>query len=98
MKVLILMSNLRTGAEIVERLSGDGVGIVFVGNGVYHAALKEGGRPSPLVSTNARLYVLLEDLESRGFSVGQLPADVKPVTYDDLVDLLFNEYEKTMWL
>ncbi len=37
-------------------------------------------------------------MESRGFTAANLDKRVKPVTYSDLVDLIFNDYEKTIWL
>lgn len=97
MDVLIFLSSYHSGAEVVETLSGDGVGIVLAGNAVYHAVIKERGRPSPLLSTKARFYILREDLESRGFDVGQVPATIRSVTYDDLVDLMFNDYKKAVF-
>jgi sulfur transfer complex TusBCD TusB component (DsrH family) len=42
--------------------------------------------------------VLSEDLESRGFSPADVDSRVKPVTYSDVVDLIFNDYEKIIWI
>jgi len=42
MKLGVFMSDYRTGADVVDRLSADKLGIIFVGNGIYRATLKEG--------------------------------------------------------
>ena len=47
MKLGVFMSDYRTGADVVDRLSADKLGIIFVGNGIYRATLKEGGSADP---------------------------------------------------
>lgn len=98
MKLAVFFSDFRTGFDVVDRLSAEKMGIIFVGNGVYHATVKEKGNPSPLLNKAATFYVLSEDLESRGFSTNSLDSRVKPVSYSDVVDLIFNDYEKIIWL
>jgi sulfur relay protein TusB/DsrH len=98
MKLGIFYSDFRTGSDVIERLSAEKLGIIFVGNGVYHATVKEDGKSSSLLEKPASFYVLTEDLESRGFSVANLDNRVKPVSYGDIVDLIFNDYEKIIWL
>lgn len=98
MKLGVFMSDFRTGSDIVERLSAEKLGIIFVGNGVYHATVKENGKASSLLDKSASFYVLTEDLENRGFSSANLDSRVKPVTYSDVVDLIFNDYEKIIWV
>ena len=98
MKLGIFYSDLRTGSDIIEKLNAEKLGIIFVGNGVYHATVKEGGKTSSLLEKPASFYALTEDLESRGFSVANLDNRVKPVSYSDIVDLIFNDYEKIIWL
>lgn len=97
MKLCVFMSDYRTGADIIERLEAEKLGIVLVGNGVYHAAVKEGAE-SKVFSKKADFYVLTEDLESRGMNASQVNSKAKLVTYDDTVDLIFNEFEKTIWI
>ncbi len=97
MKLGLFLSEYRTGAELVDRCKTDKLGVFLVANGVYHAALKEGGKVSPLLDKQATFYVLAEDLETRGFTTAQVDSRVKVVTYGDLVDLMFNDYEKFMW-
>jgi sulfur relay protein TusB/DsrH len=98
MKLGVFMSDFKCGSDVMERLTADKLGIIFVGNGVYHAAVKENGAASPLLSKSANFYALTEDLESRGFTAGNLDSRVKAVTYDDVVDLIFNDYEKIIWI
>jgi sulfur relay protein TusB/DsrH len=98
MKLGVFMSDYRTGADVVDRLSADKLGIIFVGNGIYRAAVKEGGNNDPILQKAATFYVLTEDLESRGLTAANLAANVKAVTYSDVVDLIFNDYEKIIWI
>ncbi len=98
MKLGVLMSDFKTGADVLERLTADKLGIIFVGNGVYHATVKENGKSSSVLEKSPNLYVLTEDLESRGFTAANLDSRVKSVTYSDLVDIILNDYEKTVWI
>ncbi len=98
MKLGVLMSDIRTGSDVIGRLTAEKLGIIFVGNGIYHATVKEDGKASSILGKSATFYVLSEDLESRGFSSSDVDSRVKPVTYSDLVDLIFNDYEKIVWL
>lgn len=98
MKLGIIMSDFKTGSDIIERLSAEKPGVILVGNGVYHAAAKEGGKSSALLDKPLTFYVLTEDLESRGFTAENLDSRVKAVTYGDVVDQIFNDYEKIIWI
>jgi len=97
-KLGVFLSDYRTGADVLDRLTADKLGIIFVGNGIYNAAVKENGKPSSVLEKKASLYVLAEDLESRGFTAANIDSRVKVVTYGDLVDLIFNDYEKIIWI
>ncbi len=85
-------------ADVLDRLTADKLGIILVGNGVYNAAVKENGKASSVLDKKATFYVLSEDLESRGFSAANIDSRVKVVTYGDVVDLIFNDYEKIIWI
>ena len=98
MKLGVFVSDYRSGADVLEKLSADKLGVIFVGNGIYHAAVKEGGKACPVLQKAATFYALTEDLESRGFTAADLPGNVKAVTYGDVVDLIFNDYEKIIWI
>lgn len=98
MKLGVFLSDFKSSLEILERLKAEKLGIIFVGNGIYHATVKENGKPSSVLEKNASFYVLTEDLESRGFNSGNLDSRVKPVTYGDVVDLIFNDFEKIIWI
>ncbi len=98
MKLAVFKSDFRTGGDMLDRLSAEKLGIIFVGNGIYHAAVKEAGAADPVLQKSANFYVLAEDLEIRGFNAAQVPGNVKVINYDDLVDLMFNDYEKIVWI
>jgi len=98
MKLGVILSDYRTGTDVIDRLTAEKLGIILVGNGVYHAAVREAGKTSSILEKTSNLYVLTEDLESRGFASENLDSRVKAVSYSGVVDLIFNEYEKTIWL
>lgn len=98
MNLGVFVSDNRLTVDTLERLKAEKLGLIFVGNGVYHAVIKERGISSPLLDKSPNLYALSEDLESRGFTAGYVDSRVKVINYDDLVDIIFNEYEKLAWL
>ncbi len=98
MKLGVLVSDFRNMDDTLSRLKADTLGIIFVSNGVYHAKVTEKGKQSPLLEKSPRLYALTEDIQTRGFSENEIDSRVKSVTYNDLVDLIFNEYEKIIWI
>lgn len=98
MKLGIFVSDFRNSVDTLDRLKAEKLGIILVQNGVYHATVKENGKASSLLDKSASFYVLTEDLESRGFSSANLDSRVQPVTYSDVVDLIFNDYEKIIWI
>jgi sulfur relay protein TusB/DsrH len=98
MKLAVFVSDYRITVDTLDRLKPEKLGIIFVGNGVYHATIKEKGATSPLLEKPANFYVLSEDLETRGLNSSNVDSKVKVVNYGDVVDLIFNEYEKTAWL
>jgi sulfur relay protein TusB/DsrH len=97
MKLAVFVSEYRLTADTLDRLTADKLGIVLVGNGVYHASTKENGNASALLEKSADIYALSEDLETRGLG-GKVADNVKVVTYGDVVDLIMNDYEKLAWL
>ncbi|MCI0469275.1 MAG: DsrH/TusB family sulfur relay protein, partial [Nitrospirae bacterium] len=68
MKLGVFLSEFSAGSDILDRLSAEKLGIILVGNGVYHATVKENGKRSALLDKSADFYALAEDLETRGFS------------------------------
>ncbi len=98
MKLGVFVNDYKNTAETVERLKADKLGLVFIQNGVYHATLKENGKPSPLLDKAANFYALAEDLATRGLTAADVDSRVKVVTYSDVVDLIFNDYEKLAWI
>ena len=99
MKLAVFLSDWRRTEDTLERMKADKLGIILVGNGVYHAVVKENGMESPVLSkSGATYYVLSDDLETRGYTSADLNPKVKSVSYADLVDLIMNDYEKSAWL
>ncbi len=98
MKLAVFVSDYRSTVNTLEKLKPEKLGIILVGNGVYHATIKENGNPSPVLEKSADFYALSEDLETRGLSSSNVDSKVKVVNYGDVVDLIFNDYEKTAWL
>ncbi len=99
MKLLVFLSDWRRTEDTLERLKADTMGIVLVGNGIYHAVVKEGKKDSPVLATKgANFYALSDDLECRGYAADKVNSKVKVVSYGDIVDLIMKDYEKTAWL
>jgi sulfur relay protein TusB/DsrH len=97
-KLGVFLSDFKSGNDTLDRLTAEKLGIILVGNGIYNATVKENGKASPVLDKKATFYALTEDLESRGFTAANLDSRVKAVTYGDVVDLIFNDYEKIIWL
>lgn len=98
MKLAAFVSDYRMTVDTLDKLKPEKLGLIFVQNGVYHATTKENGKPSPLLQTSADFFVLSEDLETRGLKSSAVDGKVKVITIGDIVDLIFNEYDKTAWL
>ena len=98
MKLVAFVSDYRMTADTLDRLKPEKLGIILCQNGVYHATTKEKGNPSSLLNYSANYYVLQEDLETRGYTSSDVDSKVKVITISDVVDLIFNEYEKTAWI
>lgn len=98
MKLGVLVSDYKLTVDTLDRLKADKLGVILVMNGVYHATLKENGKSSSVLDKTSNLYALSEDLQTRGIKDGDVDKRVKVVNYGELVDLMFNEYEKLAWL
>jgi len=98
MKLAVFVSDYRLSVDTLERMKPEKMGIILVQNGVYHASVKEGGKASTLLDYSADYYALQEDLDTRGIDASKLDSKVKVVNFGDVVDLIFNDYEKTAWL
>jgi len=99
MKLAVFLSDWKRTENTLERLKADKLGVILVENGIYHAVTKESGKDSPVLSqAGASFYVLSDDLETRGYTAAQVNSKVKVVSYGDIVDLVMNDYEKSLWL
>jgi sulfur relay protein TusB/DsrH len=98
MKLGVFVSDYQLAGNTLDRLKSDQLGVFLVQNGVYHAAVLDGGKGSALLDAAPRVYALREDLETRGFAADAVDARVKVVGYGDIVDLIFKDYPKLAWL
>ncbi len=98
MKLGVFVNQYTRSNDPLDRLEAEKLGIILVQNGVYNAALKENGQSSDILNKDAQIYALSEDLQTRGLSIDTIDSKVKVVDYSGLVDLIFNEYEKFIWL
>ncbi|MBI5410219.1 MAG: sulfurtransferase complex subunit TusB [Nitrospirae bacterium] len=98
MKLAAFVSDYRLNVDTLDRLNPEKLCIILVQNGVYHATTKEKGSPSSLLQKTADFYVLIDDLQTRGLGNADVADNVKVISYSDIVDLIFNEYDKTAWL
>lgn len=98
MKLAVFVSDFKQTSDLLDRLKADNLGLIFVQNGIYHATEKENGRSSPLLDKTPNVYVLSEDVQIRGFKESDVDKRVKVVNYSDVVDVIFNEYDKLAWL
>lgn len=98
MRLGVFVSDFRNTVDTLDRLKAEKLGIIFVQNGVYHATIRENGKSSSLLEKSAEFYALSEDIETRGLTGSLVDSRVKVINYSDLVDLIFNDYEKLAWL
>ena len=98
MKLAVFVSDFKLTCDTLDRLKADKLGVIFVANGVYHATTKEDGKSSPLLDKTPNLYALSEDIQTRGMNDADVDKRVKVVNYGDVVDIIFNEYDKLAWL
>lgn len=98
MKLGVFVSDYKITVDTLQRFKAEKLGIILVANGVYHALIKENGKNSSILDLSENLYALSEDVETRGYSTSDLNSKVKAITYNDLVDIIFNDYEKLAWL
>ncbi len=98
MKLGVFVSDLTLTSDTLDRIKAENLGIIFVENGVYHATTKVDGKASSLLDKSSNLYALSEDIQIRGMKDADVDSRVKVVNYGDVVDLIFNEFDKLAWL
>ena len=99
MRLGVFVSDCQKNDSMLERLNGEGLGIFFVENGVYHAVIHENGRDSGVLQKKGvNYYALASDIQTRGFTTSKIDSRVNVVTYEDVVDFMMNDYEKLIWL
>jgi sulfur relay protein TusB/DsrH len=98
MKLGVFVSDYKLTSDTLDRVKAAKLGIILVENGVYHATTKEDGKASSLLDKTQNLYALSDDIQIRGLKETDVDKRVKVVSYGDIVDLIFNEYDKTAWL
>jgi sulfur relay protein TusB/DsrH len=98
MNLAVFVSDYKRLPDTFDRLKADKLGIILVQDGVNYAALKENGKADDILSKGAECYALSEDLQTRGFTDADVDSKVKVIDYNALVDLVFNDYEKLVWI
>jgi sulfur relay protein TusB/DsrH len=98
MKLGVFVSDYALTVDTLERVKAEKLGLIFVLNGVYHATTKADGKASALLEKTPELYVLSEDVTTRGLKESDVDQRVKVVDYSGLVDIIFNEFDKVAWL
>ncbi len=98
MKLGVFVNQYTKENAVLDRLKAERLGIIFVQNGVYNVAVKENGQASSVLDKDAEMYVLAEDLQTRGLDSAKIDSKVKLIDYNELVDLIFNDYENFIWL
>ena len=98
MKLGVFVSDFQLSSDTLERVKADKLGLIFVQNGVYHAASKVNGKASSLLDKTTNLYALSDAIQIRGLKDADVDKRVKVVSYGDVVDLIFSEYDKIAWL
>ncbi len=98
MKLGVFVSDFKLTSDTLDRIKADKLGIILVQNGIYHATTKENGKASSLLDKTSNLYALSEDIQIRGLKDTDVDKRVKVVNFGDVVDLIFNEYDKLAWL
>lgn len=98
MKLGVIVSDYKMTTDALDRFSAEKLGIILVENGIYHATTKESGKSSPILDKSKNIYALSDDIQIRGMKDGDVDRRVKVVGYGDVVDLIFNEYDKIAWL
>lgn len=99
MKLGVFVSDLRISEKMLERLKTEKLGVFLVQNGVYRAVIKKNGEGSAVIEKDeVDYYCLTEDLQTRGWTSSETDEQINIITYDNLVDLIMNDYEKLIWL
>ena len=98
MKIGVFVSDYQLTVDTLDRLPNEGMGIILCQNGIYHAAVKDNGQSSPVLDKAEKVFVVREDLETRGYTEDAVDAKAKVIGMGDVVDLIFNDYPKVVWL
>ena len=79
---------------------GSQIGIVLIHDGVI--GINKRGRITKameeLLSLEVTLYAMIPDLKARGIVLEQTHEKIKPIKYDDLIDLLDNTLKIISWM
>ena len=70
-------------------LMEDGVNGVIKSSAIQNENTTSDLEPyNEIIEKNIPLYCVIEDLEARGFEISQLKAEIKPLYYLELIDLI----------
>ena len=108
-KVLYLFGYSEMTGTHLERLlpiikaqinKGSQLGLVLIHDGVI-GINKKGKIPTKmeeLLNMNVTVYAMIPDLEARGIALENIHDKVKPIEYDDLIDLLDITPKTISWM
>ena len=79
---------------------GSQIGVVLIHDGVI--GINKRGRITrameELLNLEAILYAMTPDLKARGITLDQMHEKIKPIEYDDLIDLLDKSIKIFSWM
>jgi sulfur relay protein TusB/DsrH len=82
-----------------QRAQGTKIGVVLLHDAVIGTTRPDSMPQSlkDLLALPTTVFVLAPDLEARGLDAGVLPDEIRPLQYDDLVDLLAEVSKVHSW-
>ena len=98
-KVMYLLGHSQTNGTHLERLlpilkvqvnRGSQIGLILIHDGVI-GINKKGKIPEKmleLLGMNIAIYAMIPDLQARGIAQDQIHEKVKPIGYDELIDII----------
>ncbi len=84
----------------IQQNKGSKIGFVLIHDGVI-GVTTDSVIPKPineLLNLNISVFAMIPDLKARGISVEKLHSKIKPVEYNELVDILDNAQKVISWM
>ncbi len=83
-----------------QKDKGSRIGLIFIHDGVINASSK-GKTPElvkELISLKVSLYTLIPDLKARGIALDHIHETIKPIQYDELIDIIDATPKLISWM